>query len=308
MKPFLLISLFLASCSSYVPIKYRVPSGHDAPQGTEIKISFAKDSKIEVAEQKIFQTTLQDEIIKDGWWKYVSTGKEAKEIIVADLTSEVKFERADIEVESQKRIRKASFQAHGTSQIELKEPGKKINKHFEIMASAQASSKTVLGDAPDMNKLLPAIGALLGVNEQQESINTQDSNLSSEAGQNLRQNLAREILAKITPKVKYASMKLDDEDDDMDPVVDFVYDQDFISAQKYLTDLLQEKNRGDALYNLAVIQEAQGNYKDNCGLYEAAYKIGKKKMYLKGKASCETRLKHRSSLTYSEGTSEGHSF
>jgi hypothetical protein len=106
---------------------------------------------------------------------------------------------------------------------------------------------------------------------------------------NLEEQLPRAIVEVLVPQKLTIRLEIDDEEDDMETVEEFVSKNDIESAYTYLLARSHESPRADIFYNLGVMQEARGNHKDGCLLYERAYHAQKKDLYLKQHAACQTR-------------------
>ena len=123
-------------------------------------------------------------------------------------------------------------------------------------------------------------------------IKNQDMFLSIDSYIEANKKLVQSIIIKITPSKRIANIKIDDDNNDMDTLINFLREKDFNSSEKYLISLNKDKKRSDVIYNLGVLQEHKGNFVEACPLYQEAFQLFPKKLYFEQKISCESRLEN----------------
>ena len=288
MNKFFLLVIFAilnCSCSTYVPIQYRVIGEFGTFKNTPIIISFAEKNTISHDAEENIKKTLLSELITDDWWKIkTNEDKVFYEIIVntLDLTTS--------EEKDGKTMRRASYQAVGTCEFSLKKNMDKDSRHFYVNQRLTTDSEVELPNTPSKSSLRPVVSLLLGMDSEiQQAINRQNLDLEKNSFSDLNKSIAQKIISKISPVKKWASAELES-GDGMDSVEKFVKQNDYQSAFNYLTILLQKEVRSDVLYNLGVIQEARQMFAEGCALYQKAYELKAKSLYLEQKSACETRL------------------
>lgn len=288
----LILILLTCACTTYVPVKYRVPSEYSAPKSTPLKVEFSQKSEIDKVEQDLITEALEKEIVDDGWWTVAKTSNQKKSyrLIIKSMSFQSNPGHSSIEVnDNNERIRSAAYKTSGVLSFEIKH---KENPpiSFTVSSDATTSSEVEVPKPLNANKLLPVLGlVLLGLDGEREAIERQDNLLRIDSINAFRANISKEILNKITPNKITVQVEFDDYEKDMDAAVELIRAQDFEAAYIYLNTLAKEKKRADIFYNLGIVQELRGQYEEACGLYKRAYDMKSKSLYLKQNAACETR-------------------
>lgn len=104
------------------------------------------------------------------------------------------------------------------------------------------------------------------------------------------EDAVRRMLADITPKQVTRKVRLDDDEEAMEPFIETAQAGNIAQA---ITDLkaYREKNPNSsaAAYNLAVLTDATGDYDAALALYDKAMSLGNKDFYSKARAACASR-------------------
>lgn len=284
--------MLTSACATYVPIKYRVPSEFTAPEGMPLKVEFADKSEIDKANQFLLVDALNKEIVEDGWWTIAnaSNEKDAYRLVIEAISFQTNPGHSDISTnEEKKRIRSASYTSSGTSSFQVKaKQGHPIS--FSVKADAYSSSSVEIPKPVDSKKLFPVLGSVIfGIDQERDAIERQDASLSADSINLFRTNVSKAILGKITPNQKIVEVELDDDEDDMDTLKEFIKTKNFEAAYTYLNTLGTRKRRADIIYNLGIIQELRGKIEQACALYKEAYEKKSQDLYLKQNAACEAR-------------------
>lgn len=116
---------------------------------------------------------------------------------------------------------------------------------------------------------------------------------------NAARDVAALVLEDLTPVYVQKAIWLDDTEDAQRPVIDMARNGDIPKAIEMEKELLAKSpNNAPAIYNLAVLLDAQGLYKDALGYYEQAVKLAEtKELYKEMKAECAQRLADSEALT-----------
>lgn len=262
-----------------------------AVKNTPLVIKFYEDNAFSADFKEKITTNLQKKILQDGWWKLKSeSDKDYYEISVKTFKRDAHVKSEKIEEKEDKTMRTLEYSADGMSEFSLKKSGEKEARALTAVAAIDDISERELPKLPGRSSLRPFFTLLTGgMSERQEAIVGQDAELRARILESLNANLSSEILAKITPMKRIARVAME-KSDDMEAVEKFVDHEDYQSAFHYLNTLKERSPRGDVFYNLAVIQEARGFFGEACSLYQKAYDMESKPIYLEQKSACETRL------------------
>jgi hypothetical protein len=293
----LLLPLFLSACGSYVPVSYRRAEGYVAPKGTSIRLVFPEDSAVGKDLQQTLRLTFNEAVDKDGWWTLApEKGPADFELLVRDVATQSSISGSirQKDENSKERIREADCTARGDVRFVLNSKRDGQTWEHQASATAQASSEVELPKEINTKSFFPVLGVILGIDPERERTEGQDAYLTAEAGQKLQRKLGPVMLQRFTPELVTEKVELDDDHDDIRPVAEFARKNDLESAQRYLELLLQRRNRAYVIYNLAAVKEARGQQGEACQLYQTAWEKKPKRLYLKQKAACETRLGHSS--------------
>lgn len=100
------------------------------------------------------------------------------------------------------------------------------------------------------------------------------------------------MLEDVTPTYVQKAIQLDDTEEAQRPVIDTARSGDVPKAIELEKQLLAKSpNNAAALYNLAVLMDSQGLYRDALGLYEQAIKLAEtKELYKEMRSECAQRL------------------
>ncbi len=284
MKTLFILSslLFFTSCSTYVPVEYRSAGEFALAKNTLVKIIYP--------EKNSFVTGLEKSIAEDGWLKLASAGdKKFYELSFEGIKRDSRESYSSTSERDGKKYRSVSMVAEGSGVLTVRSSDKKVERTFSFSGRGDASSEKEMPKDPSSKSLRPVFNFILGHDEKAEAISLQDTYATADAMEKLNLNMAREVLKKITPEPKYVSLKIEDDEDDMDALEKFVDNKEYDSAFHYLSGLLEKGPRSDIYYNLGIIQEARQNYTDSCSNYQKAYDLSPKPSYLQQKASCLSR-------------------
>lgn len=100
------------------------------------------------------------------------------------------------------------------------------------------------------------------------------------------------VLEDVTPTYVQKAIQLDDTEEAQRPVIDMARSGDVPKAIELEKQLLAKSpNNAAALFNLAVLMDSQGLYRDALGLYEQAIKLAEtKELYKEMRSECAQRL------------------
>nr|BDT26571.1 hypothetical protein BHI3_00370 [Bacteriovorax sp. HI3] len=280
---FILSSLLLfTACSTYVPVEYRSAGEFALAKGTVVKVVYPETNS--------FVKSLEKSIAEDGWLKLASASdKKFYELSFEGIKRDSRESYSSTSERDGKKYRTVSMIAEGSGVLIVKSSDKKVEKTFSFSGRGDASSEKEMPKDPGAKSLRPIFNMLLGHDEKAEAMNSQNTYATMEAMDNLNINLAKEVLKKITPAPKLVSLKIEDDEDDMEALEKFIDNKEYDSAFHYLSGLLEKGPRSDIYYNLGIIQEARQNYTDNCVNYQKAYDLSSKASYLQQKAACLSR-------------------
>jgi len=100
----------------------------------------------------------------------------------------------------------------------------------------------------------------------------------------------RKIVGSITPHYVQRYIRLDGDDEAQKPIVEVAKGGNLDQAGKEFSDYLQKNpQNAAALYNLAVIYDAQGRYPEALDLYTRAISVSTKDYYVQMKTECSQR-------------------
>jgi tetratricopeptide (TPR) repeat protein len=106
------------------------------------------------------------------------------------------------------------------------------------------------------------------------------------------------LLEDFTPTYVQKEIRLDDEEEAQRPVIDLARSGDTPKAVESEKQLLAKSpNSAVAIFNLAVLLDAQGLYKDALPLYDQAIKLRSKDFYFEVRRDCAQRLANAEALT-----------
>jgi hypothetical protein len=293
----LAFSLSLIGCSTYVPVEYRTASEFIVSKGTPLNISFSKENSFTSMEQEKILSHFKALIQKDGWWKIQTPqDKIYYEVIIGKIQMSAELDTSSEAHKDDGIYRLANYKGSGTGEFSIKKNSEKEGKIFLVEKSVTENSTIKLKESAKDSSFIIIVNALIGESESERKIREQDAELANKTLEELRSALTEELFLKITPNRKWARVQIEDDNDDMKPVENFVEKRDYQSAYNYLTALQNQNTRSDIFYNLGVIQEARQFHAEGCGFYQKAYELEAKPMYLEQKSACETRVAEMSKI------------
>jgi hypothetical protein len=289
----LLFMLILSACGTYVPVSYRKGSETSLSQGSRLKLIISPTTGLAESQKASLQERMGTEVAKDGWLVFSREAQDGDVELTIEtyLTQDALISASEStrEDDGKKTIRSATATAQGESRFIVYDVKRKSSREHTIFADGKASSEVTLPKETNTKAVLSVIGLIMGYDRVEEARNNQDQLLAGSAHVDLEEQLPRAILEVLVPEKLTVRLEIDDEEDDMETVEEFVSKNDIESAHTYLLARSQESPRADILYNLGVMQEARGFHKDGCTLYQRAYETKKKDLYLKQHAACQTR-------------------
>ena len=113
----------------------------------------------------------------------------------------------------------------------------------------------------------------------------------------------KEFLVDITPKTVSRDVQLDYSDEKQKPILDAARDGQVKEAATQLADYVQDNpNSSSAVYNLAVLTDALGQYERALTYYDKALSLGGKDYYTEAKSSCMKRINEQREMKSAEPT------
>ena len=292
----LLISI-ITSCSTYVPVKYRRGSENFVPKDSAIKVNFAKTVVLAETEKNHILDRFNSLMSSDGWVSYKKPQDNADyELFIESYSTKAYLGSAfetEKTAENPEIKRNATYAGEGQVNFSLLHIKSKKSQSYTATSSSTANSEITLPEETNTKALLPVLGLMLGYDRVEEAKKKQERELELKALHELDKKLPYVVLQQITPVLMTVNVEIDDKEDDMEAVVEFVKKNDIESAYNYLVTLSTQDPRADVLYNLGVLQEARGLHKEGCELYQRAYFTKKKDLYLKQHSACQTRYQQQ---------------
>jgi tetratricopeptide (TPR) repeat protein len=121
---------------------------------------------------------------------------------------------------------------------------------------------------------------------QFNSENSEDDAINGAA----RQAVAM-LLGDVTPSYVRQAVQLDDEDQSQKPIIEMARNGDLARATQEERAVVEKNGTSpSALYNLGVMLDAQGLYKEALEFYDRAIKLKSVDLYIDAKAECARRL------------------
>lgn len=109
-----------------------------------------------------------------------------------------------------------------------------------------------------------------------------------------------DLLREITPIQVTTRVRLDDEDEGQEAILDTAAAGATAQAARDLEAYVQQNpHSASAAYNLAVLREAQGDFQGALDMYDRALALGGKDYYARARAGCARRLSAAESLSRS---------
>lgn len=107
----------------------------------------------------------------------------------------------------------------------------------------------------------------------------------------------RKVVGSITPRYVQKTIRLDGDDETQKPIVEVAKGGNLDQAGREFSDYLQKNpQNAAALYNLAVIYDAQGRYQEALDLYTRAISVSTKDYYVQMKTECSQRLANQEAM------------
>lgn len=296
MKKYFII-LLLSGCSTYVPVDYRTPSEYPAKKDSYVLINIAPDSALTSSQKLSITEELGRVLNANGWLRYKKdkSPKELYEIVITqfDIKSEAKIPTT--ETVDKKTYRSASYRAIGYADFSIKRIDEEKPTTFTVSSNTIVASREELPNILGAYSRVGVFSTLMGANSETDVIEKQDKALSNKALIEAKERIFYGMLSKITPVKNTVEIKLEDDQDDMNEVLNLIKSNDLTGAVIYLDYLNAKDRRSDILYNLGVVYEAMNYFSEACSFYQEAYMLNAKSMYTEAKSACESRL-HQFSL------------
>jgi tetratricopeptide (TPR) repeat protein len=172
----------------------------------------------------------------------------------------------------------------------------KTGKSYTTTETRQRTVNTTIGKALLGVTAADARGrALLAESEYQA---TGDGDGDSAAVAAAARSVVAKFLGDITPREVSATLRMDDDDKAQKPIIEVAKARNYPrAADEMRAYLAQNPNNPVAQYNLAVLLDAMGNYREALDLYTKAVQNSNKAFYAQAKAACATRLSNVEALS-----------
>lgn len=116
-------------------------------------------------------------------------------------------------------------------------------------------------------------------------------NSEDEAIAQSAERAVRALLEDFTPTYVQKAIRLDDEEEQQKPIIELARNGEVPRAIEEERGLVAKNaNSAAAVYNLAVLLDSQGLYKEALPLYEEAIRLSPKDFYVENKSECARRL------------------
>lgn len=101
----------------------------------------------------------------------------------------------------------------------------------------------------------------------------------------------RQFLKDVTPTIAREFIRIDDEDEAQEPIIDIAQRGNLAFAIEEMRVYIEKNpNNASAHYNLAVMLDASGQYREALDSYSRAIELNRKGFYVDEKADCARRL------------------
>lgn len=110
-------------------------------------------------------------------------------------------------------------------------------------------------------------------------------------------NSAKNFLKEVTASNVRSEVKIDNSDEDQKAIIQIIKKGNIEQARLILEEYVESHpNSAPARYNLAVLTEATGKYKEALLIYDKAISLGGEDYYVKSKSDCMARLANKELL------------
>lgn len=272
-----LISLFviflLCSCATKVKVSYRVPPKYSIKKGEKILLKTS-----DVNNNLILVEKLKEKLNSNGWVQIIEKN------IIKDIPKYLVMKINDVSVESNvsaeldtyidpdtlKQERTSSANTNGTATFSIDENDKEIYAPVTVKEKAYASSKIkVRRKRPESKNATTTVLRFLAdkmIGNFAED--QQDDEVRDEANNKVLTKIANEFIYWVTPKNESVRIKLNDDEDDLEPFIEIVKKGDHRGAKAFLNSF--PGNRGDVLFNLGIMNELLGEWSEAVNNYQKA--------------------------------------
>jgi tetratricopeptide (TPR) repeat protein len=103
-------------------------------------------------------------------------------------------------------------------------------------------------------------------------------------------NAVQLLLNDITPRFITETVRVDDKAKDLKPIIEMIKAKSYKKSAEALEKMMKaDDSRSDVIYNLAVMEDAMGNYDRALELYSKSITLGGQKYYPESQAACTKR-------------------
>jgi len=114
-------------------------------------------------------------------------------------------------------------------------------------------------------------------------------------------NAVEQFIEDITPRMISRRVQLDYSDENQEPILDQARNGQVREAAIQIKEYVEENpNSSSAIYNLAVLTDASGEYEEALKYYDEALSLGGKDYYTESKTNCMKRLNEAQEMEKSE--------
>jgi hypothetical protein len=287
-----LLALFAAGC---VPttLQVRVPEPGAVNFGAARRLAVVETSGRRSAREQLI-SEIQAQARSAGHWQVTDRTEEGITVKVAGRSvtvSGAKTPQAPDEVFLKFEV--LEWQSNpGTKEVQEKVNVTKrdsAGKPYTVQETRTRTVSTTIGKALLGVTAADARGrALLAETEYQAS---GDGSSDSVAIAAAARNVVAKFLGDVTPHIKVAQLRVDDDDKAQKPIIAVAKGGNFPRAvEEMRAYLAQNPTNPVAQYNLAVFLDASGNYTEALELYTKAAQNSNKDYYARTKGDCAQRL------------------
>lgn len=287
-----LLALFAAGC---VPttLQVRVPEPGAVNFGASRRLSIVETSGRRSAREQLI-SEIQAQARSAGHWQVTDRTEEGITVKVTGRSVAVagaKTPQAPDEVFLKFEV--LEWQSHpGTKEVQEKVNVTKrdsAGKPYTTQETVTRTVSTTIGKALLGVTAADARGrALLAETEYQAS---GDGANDSAAVAAAARNVVAKFLGDVTPRMKVAALRIDDDDKAQKPIIAVAKGGNFPRAvEEMRAYVAQNPANPIAQYNLAVLLDASGNYTEALELYTKAAQNSNKPYYAQTKGECAQRL------------------
>ncbi|MDH5559702.1 MAG: hypothetical protein OEY59_02465 [Deltaproteobacteria bacterium] len=277
----MIVAFMFSGCTPTVAIKTPVPSKYNfgsKKQFMLVQMEGRRSLKEELT------AALGDKLRATAWWQLSDRLNEGIEIKLMGDTAEVtNAEPKPGEV----FFKIEAFEVNADSE---RIPAQVRNGKVVRPAKTVYNGSALIGvTSVDENKAVKLAEKEYNGKNQDES--------KDMAKQNALVNAIELLVADITPSYQTQNVQLDEEADDMGPIIEIIKNGAYAQAAEQLEAKIKaQSNRADLVYNLAVVTEAMGNNDEAMGYYNKALSLGGQDFYSKERARLAKRIADLKSL------------